>query len=242
VEVYVGAFAAGIGATVTPCILPLYPAFLAYVTGGLTPLPDRGGHAPLPDRGGHAPRTRPIGPARAALLVWTGVVVGMVAIGAALAALAAPLGDFNAVVLPVADLLLITLGVVLLLGINPFARLPQPSPSALGGHGAGVGAFLYGLLFAPIAVPCSGPFLIGIFAFSLTIADALGRLLFFGVFGIGFGLPLFVLGSLGHVRGRQIASAVVRHERPLQLVMGIALVAVGAWDLWVNLPNILASA
>lgn len=227
-ELYVGAFWLGVGATVTPCILPLYPAFLAYLTGGVE---SQGAGAQAAAIG--------IGPARAALLVWAGVVVGMVAIGAVLAALAAPLGDFSAIVLPIADVALIVLGALLLLGVNPFARLPQPSPSALAGHGASLGAFVYGLLFAPIAVPCSGPFLVGIFAFSLTIGDALGRLLFFAVFGIGFGVPLFVLGSLGQVRGRQIARWLVRYERPIQLVVGLALVVVGVWDLSINLPSVL---
>ena len=231
-EVYVGAFFAGIGATVTPCVLPLYPAFLAYLTSTRSvPIATDGASVMAPPRG--------LPPASAALLVWAGVVVGMVAIGAAIAALAAPLGDFNRVVLPIADLLLIGLGVLLLVGVNPFARLPQPGAHALGGHGPTAGAFLYGLLFAPIAVPCSGPFLVGIFAFSLTIADALGRLAFFVSFGIGFGLPLFVLGSLGQVRGASIARAIARHERPIQLLLGVALLAIGIWDLSVNLPLIL---
>jgi cytochrome c-type biogenesis protein len=231
VEIYLGAFALGVGATITPCILPLYPAFLAYLTGGLATVPATSGAERAP--------ARSVGPALAAGLVWAGVVTGMVAIGAVLAAFAAPLGDFNRVVLPAADLLLIVLGVLLVLGLNPFMRVPQPSPAALGGHGALLAPFLYGLLFAPIAVPCSGPFLVGIFAFSLTIGDALGRLLFFVAFGIGFGLPLFVLGSLGQLRGRQVARFLVRHERPLQLVVGIVLIAVGIWDLSINLPNIL---
>jgi cytochrome c-type biogenesis protein len=232
VEVYLGAFAAGIAATVTPCILPLYPAFLAYLTSRPPAAAASGGAAVAV-----APPALP--PAIAALLVWAGVVVGMVAIGAVIATLAAPLGDFNRLVLPIADGLLIALGVLLLAGINPFARLPQPSPNALGGHGPTVGAFLYGLLFAPIAVPCSGPFLVGIFAFSLTIGDAVGRLGFFVSFGVGFGLPLFVLGSLGQVRGTQLARAMSRHERPIQLVLGAALLAVGVWDLSVNLPLIV---
>ncbi|MGH2463144.1 MAG: cytochrome c biogenesis protein CcdA, partial [Candidatus Limnocylindria bacterium] len=232
VEIYLGAVAAGIGATVTPCILPLYPAFLAYLTRQSPSSADPGGASMAIDRPALAP-------AVAAALVWAGVVVGMVAIGALIAALATPLGDFNRVVLPVADGLLIALGALLLAGVNPFARLPQPSPSALGSHGPTLGAFLYGLLFAPIAVPCSGPFLVGIFAFSLTIGDALGRLAFFVSFGIGFGLPLFVLGSLGQVRGAQLARAISRWERPLQLVLGAALVAVGVWDLTVNLPLFL---
>ncbi len=230
-EVYVGALLAGVGATVTPCILPLYPAFLAYLTTN-TALSAAPGAAQVTA----APALRP---AVAALIVWAGVITGMMGIGLAIAVVAVPLGDFSRVVLPIADGLLITLGLLLLAGINPFARIPQPSAAALGGRGPQAGAFLYGLLFAPIAIPCSGPFLVGIFAFSLTIGDALGRIAFFGVFGIGFGLPLFLLGSIGQARGAQLARAIVRYERPLQLVLGTALVAVGVWDLTVNLPLIL---
>jgi len=231
-EVYLGALLAGIGATVTPCILPLYPAFLAYLTTNTSVA------ATVPmGNVGSPPALRP---AMAALLVWAGVVTGMLVIGLAIAAVAVPLGDFSRIVLPIADGLLITLGLLLLAGINPFARLPQPSAGALGGRGPQAGAFLYGLLFAPIAIPCSGPFLVGIFAFSLTIGDALGRIAFFGVFGVGFGLPLFLLGSIGQARGAQLARTVVRYERPLQLVLGSALVVVGIWDLTVNLPLILS--
>ncbi|MEP7041124.1 MAG: cytochrome c biogenesis protein CcdA [Chloroflexota bacterium] len=216
-----GAIVLGIGATITPCILPLYPAFLAYLTAAST-----------------AGRRFP--PAAAAALVWAGVVVGMVIIGAAFAVLATPLGDFIRVVLPIADGGLILLGVLLLLGRNPFARLPQLSPAVAGRGGPAVGAFLYGLLFAPIAVPCSGPFLIVIFAYSLTIGDAAGQLAFFLAFGIGFGLPLFVIGLLDQLSGARLARSLVRWERALQLVLGAALVVIGAWDLAVNLPNLLA--
>lgn len=233
-DVYVGAVLAGIGATVTPCILPLYPAFLAYLTSSVPSVSSTDGAIGL-HRSGIS-----LSPGLAASLVWAGVISGMVVIGALIAALAAPLGDFNRIVLPIADALLIGLGLLLLLGRNPFARIPQPSVSAFGGRGPALGAYLYGLLFAPIAVPCSGPFLVGIFAFSLTVADALGRLLFFGAFGVGFGLPLFLLGLVGQVRGAQLARAAIRFERPLQLVVGAALVAVGVWDLTLNLPHIIS--
>lgn len=231
-EVYLGALLAGIGATVTPCVLPLYPAFLAFLTGGT-------GRETVAGAADETVQMGRISPALAALLVWVGVVIGMLVIGAVVAAVAVPLGQVNRAVLPIADLVLIGLGVLLLAGINPFARLPQPSPSAFGGRGPLVGAFGYGLLFAPIAIPCSGPFIVGIFAFSLTIGDAVGRLLFFVVFGIGFGLPLFLLGTIGQVRGAQLARAMVRYERPLQLGLGLVLVAVGIWDLTINASLIL---
>jgi cytochrome c-type biogenesis protein len=222
------AVAAGIGATITPCVLPLYPAFLAYIT------------APAAAAAGTAvvATGRP-SPAAAAVTVWLGVVVGMVAIGGLVAVLSLGLGSVLRVIVPLADLLLIGLGTLLLLGRNPFAGLPQISPAALGRGGPITGSFLYGLLFAPIALPCSGPFLIGIFVASLTVGDALRQLLFFAAFGIGFGLPLLALGLLGELRGRDLARAMVRWERPLQVVMGVTLLAIGVWDLWTNLPQVI---
>ncbi|MFN2484018.1 MAG: cytochrome c biogenesis CcdA family protein [Candidatus Limnocylindria bacterium] len=235
-EIWAIAFFGGLGATVTPCILPLYPAFLAYITGMVSG-PSQTTHATA---GSEGSRIR-WAPLAAAGFVWAGVLTGMVGIGALFALVAAPLGDFNRVVVPIADSLLIVLGASLVVGVNIFARLPQPSPSRLAGAGRAGGAFLYGLLFAPIAVPCSGPFLVGIFAFALTIGDVASQLLFFLVFGVGFGLPLFVLGAVGQLRGRQMARAVIRYERPVRLVVGSALVVVGVWDLSVNLPALPAA-
>src|SRR3972149_2085930 len=133
-----GAVVLGVGATITPCILPLYPPFLASLTGASS------GERRFP-------------PAAAAGLVWAGVVVGMVAIGAVFAALAAPLGDFIRVVLPVADGLLILLGVLLLLGRDPFARLPQLSRAL-------VGVFGQLAFFLAFCIGCGLPlFAIGLF-------------------------------------------------------------------------------
>lgn len=223
------AVAAGVGATITPCVLPLYPAFLAYVTA---PQPAVAGV------GGVPPGARP-SPAIAALMVWLGVVIGMVAIGALLAGLSLGLGSVLRILVPLADGLLIALGVMLLAGRNPFARVPQLAPGSLGRGGPILGSFLYGLLFAPIALPCSGPFLIGIFVASLTLDDAVRQLTFFAAFGVGFGLPLLALGLVGQVRAGELARALVRWERPLQVVLGVALVAIGTWDLSVNLPQVL---
>ena len=218
------AASAGVAATITPCVLPLYPAFLAYLT------------APQVAAGGG---TRRPPPAVAAVLVWLGVVVGMVALGAVIAWLSLGLGSVLRLILPAADLLLIGLGILLLMGRNPFVRLPQPSPAAFGRAGPYAGSFLYGLLFAPIALPCSGPFLVGIFLASLTLGDALRQLGFFAAFGVGFGLPLLALGLIGQVRARDLARAMVRWERIIQLVLGVALIVIGAWDLWTNLPQVL---
>lgn len=233
------AFGGGLAATVTPCILPLYPAFLAYLTGQVP----GGVAAPLSGSGSAvlttAASSRRLPPIAAAALVLAGVLTGMVGIGLVFALISASLTRFIGVVLPLADGLLVVLGLLLVLGRNPFARLPQLSPAGLGRFGPGLGAFLYGLLFAPIAIPCSGPFVVAIFAFSLTIGDVASQLLFFFVFGVGFGVPLFVIGLLAQWRGAQVARAIVRWERPIGIVLGAALVAIGVWDLVGNLPTLI---
>jgi hypothetical protein len=44
---------------------------------------------------------------------------------------------------------------------------------------------------------------------------------------------------VGQARGAQLARALVRWERPLQLVLGVVLVAIGIWDLRENWANIV---
>jgi cytochrome c-type biogenesis protein len=222
------AFIGGLGATVTPCILPLYPAFLAFLVGGsdAPALALAGGAAGSP--------TRRLPPSVAAFAVLAGVLVGMVVIGAVFALLSASLSRFIGVVLPIADGLLVVLGILLVAGRNPFARVPQVSPAGFGRFGPMAGAFLYGLLFAPIAIPCSGPFIVAIFAYSLTVGAVAQQLAFFAVFGLGFGLPLLALGLVAQWRGVQITRAIVRWERPVGIVLGLALIAVGTWDFLAN--------
>ena len=63
---------------------------------------------------------------------------------------------------PGLGLLIITLGVLLLIDKNPFKALPQIRVPAL--RNPYVNAYLYGLLYGPIALPCSGPLVVSIFA------------------------------------------------------------------------------
>src|SRR5687767_3870898 len=137
------AFFAGLASTAAPCILPMYPGFLAYLTGG--------GQVPVATGGVVVPASR-ISPLLAAALVLAGVMTGMLAIAGVVIALSASLSRIIPIILPAADLLLIALGLLMVAGLNPFSRLPQPSPDH-GPRGPVIGAFTYGLLFAPIAVP-----------------------------------------------------------------------------------------
>ena len=121
---------------------------------------------------------------------------------------------------------------LLLLNINPFKKLPQIQVPLL--SNPYVNAYLYGLLYGPIALPCSGPLVVGIFAFSFTAEEFVSKLLVFLFFGLGFGTPLFILSFLSGGSQRWITRTFAEHGRLINAIAGIILIGVAVYDLWLN--------
>ncbi len=203
----------GLLASASPCILPLYPGYLAYLSGA--------GQA----SGGS--KRYFLG-----FFVLAGVLSMMLALGLLIALLSVSVGRALSVVVPLADLLIITLGVLLLLDRNPFKALPQIEAPAL--RGPYTNAYLYGLLYGPIALPCSGPLVVSIFAISLTAAEALSKLNIFLWFGVGFGLPLLALSLISGAMQRDITRWLAINARLVNILGGLLLVTIGLYDLWAN--------
>jgi cytochrome c-type biogenesis protein len=213
-ETIVTSFSLGLLATTSPCVLPLYPGFLAYLSGSQAGLATLRGRYFL------------------GIFVLAGVLAMMLALGLAIAAISVSIGRALSVIIPIADAVIILFGLLLVFNINPFKRLPQVH-SPLFSHPF-ANAFLYGLLYGPIALPCSGPLAVGIFAFSLTAGEALSKLGVFLWFGLGFGVPLLLLSFLSGAAQRGLTRTFARHARALNLVGGLLLLAVGIYDLAQN--------
>jgi cytochrome c-type biogenesis protein len=214
----------GLLASTSPCILPLYPGFLAYLSGGQNANLRRGRYA-------------------LGAFVLAGVLTMMLVLGLIIALLSISIGSALAVVVPLADLLIIGLGMLLLLDRNPFKALPQIRVPLL--RHPLVNAFVYGLLYGPIALPCSGPLVVGIFALSLTAGEAVSKLSTFLWFGLGFGLSLLALSFLSVAGQRWITRLLARRARLINLIGGTLLMGIGLYDLWVNrelIASFLASA
>ncbi len=209
------AFGLGLVATVSPCALPLYPGFLAYLAAKSDRTPRATGWL--------------------GFAVLAGVLTMMLAIGALIAALQVAIGRVLVVVTPLADVLVIALGIALIAGANPFARLPSIA-AGTSDRGPILSAFVYGLLYGPIAIPCSGPLLVGIFSLSLSVTDLIGKLAFFLAFGLGFGVPLVVISLLARGRSAALIRAFTRRYAGISRAAGALLIAVGLYDLSVNLP------
>jgi cytochrome c-type biogenesis protein len=215
------AFTLGLGSAASPCLLPLYPSFLAYLTANARALEGRRASGFL------------------GLIVLGGVLTTMLVVAAMLVVLSAPLGSLLGVLIPAIDLLLIALGLALLAGRNPFERLPGASvPIVANPYGQ---AYLYGLMLGPLALPCAGAFALSLIAFSIGVEELAPRILTFLAFGLGFGLPLVLLSLLAGARRQQVVRFVTRHHRTIEIVGGLILIAVGIWDLATNLDSIRRS-
>jgi len=204
----------GLLSTTSPCILPLYPGFLAYLSGRQETIKSRFGRYSL------------------GVFVLLGVLTMMLALGLLIALLSVSIGSALSIAIPLADLLIIALGIALLLDVNPFKRLPQIQVPLL--KNPYINAYVYGLLYGPIALPCSGPLVVGIFTYSLTAAEAFSKLSIFFWFGIGFGIPLLLLSLLSGAAQRWIVTAFARHARLVNIIGGVLLIGVGIYDFISN--------
>jgi cytochrome c-type biogenesis protein len=204
----------GLLSTTSPCVLPLYPGFLAYLSGRQEGISSRLGRYSL------------------GFFVIAGVLSMMLVLGLLISTLSVSIGSALSVVIPLADALIILLGIALLLDYNPFKRLPQIQVPLL--NNPYVNAYVYGLLYGPIALPCSGPLVVGIFTYSLTAAEAISKLTIFLWFGLGFGLPLLLLSLLSGAAQRWIVRQFAQRARLINLIGGVLLVGVGIYDLVSN--------
>ncbi len=206
-----GPIGLGLASSASPCLLPLYPGFVAYLAANSKALEGRRGTGLL------------------GLIVLAGVLTMMTLIAIVLVIVAVPTSRLLAVATPLIDGLLIVLGVLLLAGRNPFERLPGTGvPIVANPYGR---AYLYGIFLGPIALPCAGPFLISLLGISLGVADAAGKVGTFLLFGLGFGLPLVVLSFLTGVRAQAIVRWIVRRHRAIEVAAGGLLIVVAVVDL-----------
>lgn len=212
------AFFIGILATSAPCVFPLYPGFLAYLSSNSARL-----------RGKKLSHL--LGP-----LVLLGVLTAILVIGLVVAALSVALSSILAIATPLVDTAIIVLGVLLLLNINPFARLAQVRIPFL--SNPFMNAYIYGLLFGPVLLPCSGPIAVGVFALSFSVGQFLDKIILFFAFGLGLGLPLLFLSFLSEIKAGWLTNFFAARHTLMNRIAGIILVLVGLWDLYINLPSL----
>ena len=225
----------------SPCVLPLVPGYLAYVSG----LVGTGDPDDAPASGGTAtavrtavsPRTRMV---LGAVLFVLGFTVVFVAFGTAF-------GGLGRLLLQHADLLNRIFGVItILVGLAFLGWLPflQRTARITARPAAGLaGAPLLGIVFGLGWTPCLGPTLSAVYSLAFTEATATRGAILGLADCLGLGIP-FVLVALGARWAVGATSFLRRHARSVNRVGGALLVLVGLMLLtgaWTELMGWLRS-
>lgn len=203
------AFAAGLLAFLSPCVLPLIPGYLAYIGGfGLSSNPTKS------DR-------------RRMVVGMVGFVAGF---GVVFISLSVVFGALGLLLLPWLDLIirisgavLIVLGIVFMGGFSALQRDVIPKWRTR----AGVwGAPFLGVVFALGWVPCVGPTIVAVQALALDSGN-LGRALALGIaYWLGLAVP-FVLVAVALGRIVPALDWAKAHVRTINIAGGILLAVIG---------------
>ncbi len=202
------AFGAGVLSFISPCVLPIYPSFLSYVTGvSVDQLSE----------GSRAVRARVL---KHSLAFFAGFSVIYVALGLT----ASALGSFfysSRSWLPVAGGIFIILMGLSLMGVLRLPFMMRDTRRQLASRPEGyLGSALVGLTFAAGWTPCIGPILGAVLALAATNPGYGGLLLL--AYSVGFALPFIGMAyALGSVR------KLARYSLVLERVGGAVMVLMG---------------
>jgi len=208
------AFGAGILSFVSPCCIPLVPAYLGYISGASA--------AEL--RGPRAKGRRIAGMALAFTL---GLAIVFTLLGASASLVGQLLLAYRPLVIKLAGLLIVFFGLHLL-GVFriPWLYGEKRADFTSIGNGGPLGALAMGAAFAVGWTPCIGPILAGILAVASQTDHVYQGMALLFVYGLGLGLP-FVAVGLMIARWNALMAAVRRWSPVVSPASGVLLLALG---------------
>jgi cytochrome c-type biogenesis protein len=203
------AFGAGILSFLSPCVLPLVPAFLVNMAG----------EAALAG----TQRTRTVAHALAFVI---GFSVVFTLLWVAIALVGALAGELVYWLQRVGGILLIVMGMHMV-GLITIPFLMSRMDLRLEGNSSGLPrSFLIGLAFGVGFTPCVGPYLAVILNLLLSSQDIASGAPLLLAYALGMGVPFVVLAA-GIGGTRRITRALARAIRPLNLAGGILVIVMG---------------
>lgn len=212
----IAAFVGGVLSFISPCVLPLIPGYLSFVSG-VSMEEMRGSDARASSR-------------RQVLTASLAFVAGFSVVFISLGASASAIGEFLMSRLPllgkIAGVLIIifglhTMGVFRLRWLEFEKRVhAQRKPAGL------FGAFVVGIAFAFGWTPCIGPILGGILVIAGSKDTILEGVQLLAIYSAGLGIP-FLLTALAVDRFFTASARIRKHYHAIEVTSGALLVAIG---------------
>lgn len=209
------ALAAGVISFLSPCVLPLVPPYLIYLTGATIE------HVANDEEQRASKRAVML----SALIFVLGFSTVFVALGASASLIGGWIRAWSAQLSIVAGIAIILMGLHFL-GLTRIGflmregRLPIPKPVGLWG------AYVMGLAFAFGWTPCIGPILAAILsvaASETTVTKGAGLL---AVYSAGLGIP-FLIAAFMVERFSSVLARMKKHLATVERAMGVLMVIVG---------------
>lgn len=215
------------------CLFPLYPGLIAFLGAQAAPQVVGENGEVIKSRSPWI--TRSLG-----VFVLAGVLTMMLLIGFIIYVLSSTFESILPFVLPVIYLSVIVLGLFMLSGRNPFAKLATIQAPVLSNPFAT--AYVYGLVFGPMTLPCSGPIITTAFLLGAGDAGSLTvEMIYVIAFGIGFGWPLVVLPFFAVELQRRFTGWMTQNHTMITRVSGGLMIGIGIFGMVTEyIPNQLA--
>jgi cytochrome c-type biogenesis protein len=210
------AFLAGLLSFISPCVLPLVPSYMTYITGvcfkELTGAESRS-------------RWRWVTVSHSLLFIM-GFSTIFILMGASASYLGQILARYQYWMMKAGGVLIIILGIHFTGIINlPFLQMERRFELRSKPLGY-VGSFLVGIVFAAGWTPCIGPILSTILIYASTSQSFTKGLLLLAIYSLGLGVPFF-LSSLAFNSFLCAFERIKRYMRVIALVSGLFMIIIG---------------
>jgi cytochrome c-type biogenesis protein len=209
------AFLAGLVSFLSPCVLPIVPSYITFITGLTVD--------ELGARGSASARRRA---ALHATLFVLGFSLVFIALGATATVLGATLRRWLPLLQRIGGVALIVFGLTMI-GVLRVGALMRERRLQLASKPAGVlGSLLVGVAFGAGWTPCVGPILASILLYAgMDAAPGRGTALL-AMYALGLGIPFWIaaVGFNWYLAGARRLS---RWLRPIEVASGVLLVLVG---------------
>ncbi len=221
------AFTAGLLSFVSPCVLPLIPSYLTYITG--ISFDD------LASEGDSSIRRRTI---IHSLLFILGFSLVFVALGASATYLGSFFQQNQALIRKVGGIIVILLGIHIT-GVLKLKFLEQEKRVEFKTKPIGyLGSVLVGIAFAAGWTPCIGPILASILLYASTEKNMMSGIVLLLSYSLGLGVP-FLVSALAFNSFLAYFSRLNRYLRIISIISGIFLIVIGVM-LFFNYFSVLS--